>query len=140
MAVATASATLFEYPRGVDNTQRYQILRGTIAVGFGTYPVGGFSINWATLANSSGGHTAAIPVAGVSSSILPVEVDVFSAGPNPPGFVYLIDSLGNLRVFIAANSTSGSSGPLIEGVGPNANIPGSLASDVIQFTAYFVRE
>lgn len=132
MAVATATATLFDFPKGVDNTQRSQVLRGTITVGFGTYPPGGFPITWSALANSGGGRVESL-------SALPFEVDVFSNSANPPGFVYLVDSRGNLRVFIAANSTSGTSGPLIEGVGPNANVPGSLVTDTIQFAAWFER-
>jgi len=137
MAVAVATLTLFDFPKGVDNTQRYQILRGTINVGFGTYPPGGFTLNWGSLTNSGGGRVEGIPNSG--STVLPVEVDVQSMAANPKGFVYIVDSAGNLRVFIAANAASTTSGPLIEGVGPNANVPGDLVTDTILFTAYFVR-
>ena len=141
MAAAIATATLYEYPRGIDNTQRLQVLRGTFSIGFGTYPVGGFVINWAALKNGGGGQTETIPVAGVSSSILPVEADVQSVKNPPSGYIFIVDeAVGNLHVFVSANASSGASGPLIEGVGPNANIPADLANDVIQFTAYFVRE
>ena len=137
MAVATASLTLSDFPKGVDNTQRYQILRGTISIGFGTYPPGGFSLNWASLTNSGGGRVEGIPNSG--STVIPVEVDVQDVSPTPSGYVFVVDNLGNLHVFIAANAASGTSGPLIEGVGPNANVTGALASATIQFTAYFVR-
>ncbi len=139
MALATATVSLFDYPKGIDNTQRFQVLRGTIAIGFGTYPPGGFTINWAAVKNGTGGQVEAIPI-GSASSVVPVEVDVFDASPTPSGYVFVVDNLGSLHVFIAANAASGTSGPLIEGVGPNANVTGALASASVQFTAYFVRE
>ncbi len=139
MAAATVTATLYGYPKGVDNTQRLQVLRGTLAVGFGTYPPGGFPINWAGVKNSDGGQVESIPI-GSASTIVPIEVDVQDVSPTPSGFVFVVDNLGNLHVFISANGASGTSGPLIEGVGPNANVPGALNTATIQFTAYFVRE
>ncbi len=137
MAAAVATLTLFDFPKGVDNTQRFQVLRGTINIGFGTYPVGGFTLNWGAMTNSGGGRVEGIPNSG--SSVLPVEVDVQSMSTTPGGFVYVVDSAGTLHVFIASNSTSGTSGPLIEGVGATANVPAALVNDNINFTAYFVR-
>lgn len=137
MAAATATLTLYDFPKGVDNTQRYQILRGTISIGFGTYPVGGFALNWSSLTNAGGGRVEGIPNSG--STVIPVEVDVQDVSPTPSGYVFVVDNLGTLHVFIAANAASSTSGPLIEGVGPNANVTGTLASATIQFTAYFVR-
>lgn len=141
MAAAALTATIYDFPRGIDNTQRMQVVRGTFSIGFGTYPPGGFPITWASLKNGSFGEIFSIPVAGVSSSVMPIEVDVNSVSNPPSGYVYVVDTVtGNLHVFISANGSSSASGPLIEGVGPNANIPGALAQDSIQFTAYFVRD
>ena len=139
MALSTATATLYDYPKGVDNTQRFQILRGTIALSLGTYPPGGYAVDWASLKNGGSGRTEAIPI-GSASTIVPVEVDVYDAGTAPTGYVFTVDVNGFLHVFIAANAASGTSGPLIEGVGPNANVPGALVSATIQFSAFFVRE
>ncbi len=140
MAVSTATATLFDYPKGVDNTQRFQILRGTIAISTGTYPGGGYAIDWASLKNGGGGRTEAIPV-GSATSIFPVDCDVQDSGTIPKGYIFVVDNVGNLHVFVAANAASGTSGPLLEGVGPNANVPGDLSgSTTIQFRASFVRE
>ena len=137
MAVSTATLTLYDFPKGVGNTQRFQVLRGTIAISRGTYPIGGYALSWTGLANSGGGRPEAIPNAG-QSTVLPVEVDVQSVAVIPKGYVYVVDSAGSLHVFIAANGASGTSGPLVEGVGPNVNVPGDLQNDSIQFTAYFV--
>jgi len=139
MAVSTATLSLYDYPKGVDNTQRFQVLRGTIAISTGTYPVGGYALTWASLKNGGGGQTEAIPV-GSASTIIPVEVDVYDASTAPSGYIFVVDNAGTLHVFIAANAASGTSGPLIEGVGPNANVTGTLQNATIQFTAYFVRE
>src|SRR5260221_6217812 len=139
MAVATATATLFDYPKGVDNTQRFQTLRGTIAIGYGTYPPGGFTINWAAIANGGGGRTEAIPI-GSATSIYPVDADVYDASPTPKGYVFVVDNIGALHVFVAMNAGSGTSGPLVEGVGPNSQVPADLANATIQFKANFVRE
>lgn len=137
MALSTATATLYDFPKGVDNTQRTQTLRGTIALSFGTYPPGGYSINWAALSNSGGGRTEAIPLSG--STIIPVESDVQGTGNPPKGYQFIVDTVvGNLHVFVA-DGTSGASGPLVEGVGPNSNVPADLANEVISFSVKFVR-
>jgi len=144
MAVSTATVSVFAYPKGVDNTQRYHVLRGTISVTNGTYPPGGFPLSFANLE-----QLKAIPFGGSSPSStgspFPVEMDIFSSsnqagfgGVGPSGYVYMWDSvLGNMHIFEAANGVSNASGPLVEYGG---NLDQHIVNDTIQFTAYFVRE
>ena len=62
MALATITTTIFPYPKGIDNTQRSQIVRGTFAISAnGTYPPGGFPLSWASLSNLNGETIEAIP-------------------------------------------------------------------------------
>lgn len=148
MAVATATVTIFPYPKGFDNTQRNVIVRGTIAVSTGSYPGGGLPLSWGSLTNTSGQGIEAIPpnssTPTSTGSIFPIDVDVKSVsynttagGPGPSGFVYVWDSVnGNLHVFISNNGVSAVSGPLVELGG---NIPGAVQNDTIQFTAVFSR-
>ena len=144
MAVSSATITVFPYPKGVDNTQRFHVLRGTIAVTNGTYPPGGFPLNWTNLE-----QVKAIPAGGSTPSSTgspaPIEVDIFSTsnqagfgGIGPSGYVYSWDNvLGNMHILEAANGVSNASGPLIEYGG---NLDQHIVNDTIQFTAYFVRE
>ena len=145
MALSTATLTLFPYPKGVDNTQRNQILRGTVALSAGTYPPGGYSLSWVTLTNASGERIESIPnpasTPSSTGSPFPTEVDFYSVGYQSSGYVYVWDNVqGNFHVFISANAASGTSGPLIEGVAPNtAVLPAALLADSIQFCATFPR-
>lgn len=146
MAVSTATISYFGYPRGNDNTQRNQIRRGTIAISTGgTYPPGGFPLDW----SSEGNKSIPLPSTTPSSTgtIKPIDVDVKSTGystqnsggPGPSGFIYIWDSVqGNLHIFVANNAfgASAASGPLIELGG---NIPNTVVTDTIQFTAVFAR-
>src|SRR5437868_1301030 len=111
MANATATITVFPYPKGVDNTQRSQIIRGTIEISAGTYPLGGFPLSWANASNVNGQMLESIPVpASTPSSTggpVPFDMDVKSScyvstnfGSGPSGFIYLWDSVnGNLHIF-----------------------------------------
>jgi uncharacterized membrane protein YedE/YeeE len=139
MAVATVTATLYEYPKGIDQTRNRTILTGTFSFGYGTYPPGGYTIDWASVKNSSSGRTSAIPI-GSATTIYPIEADVYDVSPTPKGYVFVVDNVGTLHVFVAANAASGTSGPLIEGVGPNSQVPADLANATIQFNAQFIRE
>lgn len=144
MAVSTATVSVYAYPKGVDNTQRYHILRGTIGVTNGTYPPSGFPLNWTNLE-----QLKAIPPGGSSPSStgspFPIEVDIYSVaaqtgfgGVGPSGYVYAWDNVnGNMHIYEAANGVSTASGPLIEYGG---NLDQHIVADTIQFTAYFVRE
>jgi hypothetical protein len=148
MAVSTATITVFPYPKGFDNTQRNVVVRGTFKVTFGTYPPGGFPLNWNNLVNVNGETLEAIPLGGQSPNStgvpFPIDVDVNSAadqvgfgGTGPSGYIYAWDSvLGNLHIFEAMNGASANSGPLVEFGG---NLDANIVNDSIQFTAYFPR-
>lgn len=143
MATSTATITVFPYPRGYDNTQRNQIVRGTIALSAGTYPAGGYSLTWSGII---GIQSIPIPASTPSSTSTPkpFDMDVKSTcnvttnfGTGPSGFIYVWDSVnGNLHVFETDGTASAASGPLVEFGGP---LPGSMVNDVIQFTAVFYR-
>jgi hypothetical protein len=148
MANATATITIFSYPRGHDNTQRNTIVRGTIAISAGTYPTGGFPLTW-NVSNATGFSIHSIPIPGATPSSTggpaPFDMDVKSTaytstnyGTGPSGYIYIWDSVnGNLHIFEDYGSAaSTSSGPLVEMAG---NVPGLVVNDKIQFTAYFYR-
>ena len=145
MANTSATITLFPYPKGIDNTQRMQILRGTISLVAGTYPAGGIPLSWASLSNVDGESPTVL--INTSSGPFPVEVDVFSSAYNadgkgfgnigPSGYIYVWDSVnGNLHIFETWSGNTGFSGPLLELAGP---VPSVVLNDVIQFTAIFTR-
>lgn len=156
MAISTATITIFPYPKGIDNTQRMQVVRGTIAISAGDYPTvnnaaatGGWALSWAAVSSATGTTIQAIPIPGSTPSStgapVPVDVDVHSTAyrtntggsKGPSGYVYLWDSVnGNLHLFVQTESGSTGSGPLVEYAGP---IPGDVVNDTIQFTAYFWR-
>ena len=144
MANATATITVFPYPKGYDNTQRNQIVRGTIAISAGTYPTGGFPLSWSSIIG-----VQSVPIPGSTPSSTggpkPFDMDVKSTaytatnyGTGPSGYVYVWDSVnGNLHIFVDYGSAaSTSSGPLVEMGG---NVPGLVVNDTIQFTAVFYR-
>lgn len=133
MADSVATINVFAYPKGVDNTQRLHIVRGTISLTPGHYPNNGFPLTWTTLE-----QIKAIPLSG-QANVAPIDMDIHSASLPPSGLIYIWDNVsGNMHVFVSNNGVSSNSGPLIE-IGAAA-IPGWLLNDVIQFTAYFVRE
>lgn len=149
MANAAATITIYPYPRGIDNTQRFQVVRGTIAISAGTYPLGGFPLTWGSLSNANGAVIESIPLPASTPSstgtVKPTDMDVKSTaytstnyGTGPSGYIYIWDSVnGNLHIFEDYGSAaSTSSGPLVEMGG---NVPGLVVNDTIQFTAYFPR-
>ena len=142
MAVAAATINIYPYPRGTDNTQRMHYVRGTFSIATGgTYPPGGFPLNWNNLE-----QIKAIPLnssntaPSTATTILPIQVQVASSQNPPSGYIYLVDGvLGNLHIFETDNGAGGSSasGPLLEIGGA---IDNKIVTDVIQFEAVFVRE
>ena len=135
MSTATATITPFGYPNGFDTTNRTQIMRGTIAISPGTYPPGGFPLQWATEYVKSTWVGSQTSATGVTTVQVPTEVDVWSAGDPPSGYVYATDrTTGNLHIMVQANGSSGASGPLVEYGGNTLN---SMQVDTIQFTAVF---
>lgn len=148
MAVSTATLTVSPYPAGVDNTQRTQVIRGTVAITTGFYPSGGYTVNWATLSQgNSGVSVSSIDLDSATSPVgaFPIDVDVKSVanatspyGKGPSGYIYVWDNvLGNLHIFVSAtNAASGNSGPLVEFGGAINN---NIVNDVITFRATYVR-
>lgn len=148
MANAAATITILPYPKGIDNTERCQIVRGTIAISAGTYPPGGFPLSWQNLSNSSGEMIESIPLGGITPSstgvVAPFDMDVKSSannasqyGTGPSGFIYVWDNvLGNLHIFQVQQDGSGISGPLVEMGGA---VPHEVVFDTITFTATFYR-
>jgi hypothetical protein len=138
MAVATAIISTYPYPKGSDNTNRMQTLRGTIAISTGgTYPPGGFPLNWGAVEG-----VRSLPPGGLAPSStgqpFPVDVNVKSVANPPSGFIYTWDNvLGNLHILVSDNGISAASGPLVELGGAISN---AIVTDVIQFEATFARE
>lgn len=145
MADATATITVFGYPKGFTNDQRTQTVRGTIAISAGHYPQGGLALDWTTIEGVKSIPPGASTPASTGSNF-PIDMDVKSvkngtstAGVGPSGVVYAWDNvLGNLHVLVSNNGVSANSGPLIE-LGAAA-IPGWVINDTIQFRATFARE
>lgn len=132
---ATATITPFNYPNGFDTTNRTQIMRGTIVLSGGLYPPGGFPLQWATEYVKSSYVGSQTSATGVTTVNVPSEVDVWSAGNPPSGFVYATDrTTGNLHIMVQSNGASGASGPLVEFGG---TIVTAMIQDTIQFTAVF---
>jgi hypothetical protein len=145
---STATLTINPYPRGFDNTQRTQIVRGTIAITTGLYPSGGYSVSWGSLTTGDGG-VQAIPLGSSTptstSTPFPIDVDVKSVayatspqGFGPSGYIYVWDNVnGNIHIFQSTTgAASGNSGPLVEFAGA---VPNTIVNDVILFRATFIR-
>jgi len=124
----TATITIYGYPNGVDNTQRLQVVRGTIAlVPFSLYPSDGVPLNWGLE------QVKALPASSTTGPF-PVDVDFKSVANPPSGYLYFWDSTtGNLHIFEV-----GSAGPLME-LAPNQELPAAIGTDVIRFRASFNR-
>lgn len=151
MANGTATLKAFKYPRGLDNTDRNFVLRGSITiggVGGAIYPVGGFPLDWTKVTNLNAGLSASgqgyelIPSTyiGVNKdsvlgnvTLIPTEVDVWSSANPPSGYTYVVDaSVGNLHILVPSNGASGASGPMVEFGG---TLVSSILNDTIQFVA-----
>lgn len=139
MAIATITINPLAHPKGYDNTQHNEVVRGTFAISTGgTYPPGGFPLNWGALEGIKA-IPPSLSTPSSTGSIFPIDVDVKSVANPPSGYIYLWDNvLGNLHIFETVNGAAGSnaSGPLEELGGA---IPNTIVTDVIQFTAYFSR-
>jgi hypothetical protein len=139
MAIATATITVkARLQGGNDLTRSQQVLTGTIAISTGgTYPPGGFPLNWSNLPELStvpqGNQFQAS-----TGTIMPADMDVKSVANPPSGYIYAWDNVnGNLHIFVSADASSNSSGPLQELGGAISN---AIVTDTIQFKAWFVRE
>lgn len=125
---STATITINAYPAGYDNTQRNEIVRGTISVTSGAYPSGGYALTW-----NQDGIKSLGP--GGSPPLYPFPIDVtFKSIASPPsGYNYLWDgTTGALRVY-----NLGVSPPVFAEI--SGTVPAAVSGDTIAFTAYFSR-
>lgn len=132
---STATINVYGYPLGVTNDQRTEVIRGTISITSGTYPLGpggtGWTLNWGAQE-----RVKSIPF-NTAGTIMPIDCDFKSIANPPSGWVYVWNSVtGNMHLYVCANASSNSSGPLQE---YNGNVPGSVVNDIIEFRAVFAR-
>lgn len=138
-AIITLSLNI--YPKGVDNTQRYTYVRGTLTVSASTYSAGGLgttsgsTINW----NFDGG---------VKVGTLPFQVSFFSVGNTAGGGVashvgggyqYVWNAATNKFQILAASGGAAGTGAVTEEMTDGTSIPAGVLNDVIQFEAIFVK-
>lgn len=129
MATATATMTLYPYPKGVDNTQRRKVLMGTCAVQASpaAYATGGLPITWSQLAPSASADGLSEP------TTTPLVADFYSISGS--GFVYAYNkSTGKLQIFTGAAAQSA----LTELTNASA-IPAGVSGDTIEVYAEFIR-
>ena len=118
-----ATFTVNPYPNGVDNSQRFQRIYGTISISSGTYPSGGFAITWA-----AGSQEV------VKSNLPPVIAYFESVAAPPSGYSYTWDATNQkLRVF--QNGAINSPQAEISG-----SIPSGVTGDTIAFELLYLRD
>ena len=129
MANATAVLTVANFPAGVDNTQRRQILYGKVAIGTTsqTYVVGGLPLTWLGIKDASGGTV--FPQTAETAPVH-VQFDDFSG----TGYIFQYNKASNtIQIFESA----GSAAPLAELTA--IDIPATVAAANIAFKAEFIR-
>jgi hypothetical protein len=123
MALSTLVFTPYGHPNGFDNTQRRQIVRGTIAISAspGTYPTGGFSLA-GIIVNEGIKSTDAVPAALYFTSV------------SGSGYTYVWNRANNkLQIFTGSAAQS----PATELSA--AATPAGVSGDVIELEAQFPR-
>ncbi len=128
MAAATATLTVNAYPYGEDNTQRRQILHGTVALSSGgTYVTNGIPLNWSTLVDGNFPPSAGkefIPNFG-SGQTKPQDAFFYSTTLAAPNYAYTYDKVNNsLRIVAGGTELT------------TAAVP---TPDTIAFEAEFIR-
>ena len=121
MAVATATPTINAFPNGVDNTQRFTRIYGTIAISASpaTYATGGLALSFSGLE----------PIKSTQSPVI-----VYIESVKGSGFIYgWNQSTGKLQIFTGAAAQSA----LTELSA--AAIPAGVSGDTIFFEALFLR-
>lgn len=122
MAVATATVAVATYPNGVDNTQRHEVLFGTIAVQASpaTYATGGLAVSF----QGSFLH---------SNSATPLWCDVQSTTGS--GYVYqYLPATGKVKILVQGSAEAA---PMEELAA--AAVPAGVSGDTIKFRAEFNR-
>lgn len=138
---SAASLSLNNFPFGVDNTQRYTYLRGTISLSAGTYTEGGISINWSNLFKSGGGNAdpKVVPP--------PFQVTFRSAGYSASsissqvvgGYLYEWNEENDSLQILTASGGSAGTGAVFEEMTNGTSLPAAVLNDTIQFEAIFAK-
>lgn len=116
----------YQFPQGVDNTQRRVKVSGTATVA-GTYAAGGFALTW-TFTDVLTGEAVLIN----TSATFPIMAYFTSISGS--GFVYGWNKAANkLQIFTGAAAQ----GALTELA--NGTVPAGVSGDVIEFDAEFPR-
>jgi hypothetical protein len=134
---AVATFKQLAYPGGSDNTQKSQILRGTVTftVQAGspptqdTYPAGGFS-----LTSVYGSETVKSLPTSSTQGPLPFAAHAESVALPPSGYVYQFDNTNwNLHIFQVSGN-----GVLVELSSASA-LPAGVISDTVLVMLYFAK-
>jgi hypothetical protein len=134
MAATTATLTVYNYPNGINNTQRRQTLYGTIAIGASplTYATGGIQLSFLGVKDASG-QVVQIDSASTLPAILWLQ------GVGGSGYTYTWNQPTNkLQIFTVDATATGTEYPLIEFTN-GAAIPAGVSGDTIVFEADFIR-
>jgi hypothetical protein len=126
MADSTIALATNGYPAGVDNTQRRQVVYGTLTItaAGGTAPATGIPINWSTITDSSSLPANYFQPQVSSSTTQPAWVEFMpGASSATPKQIYTYDATNNSIVVWAAGS------PIVTGI----------LADVVNFKAEWIR-
>ena len=123
MADASSTLSVYNYPDGVDNTQRHFIAYGTcILAPSGTYPTGGIPLGWNRMISADG--RTFIPQVG-PSSINPKagKAQFYTLGNETTipdyNYVYSVPSTGStvLRILSAGTELTGGAAITADNIG-----------------------
>lgn len=141
MAKATVTLTVNKFPAGVDNTQRYTYVRGTVAISASPafYVAGGLALDWTKVSN----------LLKISPDYkYPIQVTFFSVGSSyygssgtyAGGFPLLWNKANHtLQIMANAGTQTEGQGPVWQELSDATAIPAQLSLDTILFEAVFVR-
>jgi hypothetical protein len=124
MALSTIKATIYAYPNGNDNTERRQVLMGTLAISAspGTYATGGLSL----------ANVFAVEQNKTSNYNTPMYINIYSVSGSGYGYSYNRAS-NKLQVFTGSAAQS----PATE-LAAGAT-PAGVSGDIIEFFVEFSR-
>lgn len=132
MATATATPGAYPFPWGVDNTQRFIEIRGTIGISASpdTYATGGLAVNWTQMAVDGGFE---VPV---NAGSLAVPVGVHFRSVSGSGYIYEWNATNNtIQIFVQGAAA----GDALAEMADLAAIPAGVSNDNVQFEATFTK-
>lgn len=134
MATAIATITIDNYPAGINNLQRTQHVRGTVAIQASpaTYATGGLALNFLGAKDSANNFIEFL------SGQSPTEVTFYDDSATPTGYVFKWNKAANAIQILAASAGAAGSAPLVELANALA-IPASISGGTIRFKAVFSR-